>query len=145
MNKKVKNATPVEDQGINFKSKLEKMVYNTLVQHGIKPEYEKHKYVIWEGFKPTVPLYTRDKKKNHILQDKKLINITYTPDFYFEHAGKKIIVEAKGSINDVFPYKFKMFRKYIEQLPDSQSYEIWEVFTKKQLLELITRLLNGKS
>lgn len=140
VNKKIINATPIEDSGIKFRSRLERMVYTVLIQNGFNPEYEKHKYIIWEGFRPTIPLYTRDKRKNLILQNKKLVSITYTPDFYFEYNGKKIIVEAKGSINDVFPYKFKMFRKYLEELPDSNLYEVWEVFTKKQLLSLIEKL-----
>lgn len=122
---------------IQFKSQLEAMVYRTLLQAGFKPEYETHTYVIWSGFRPTVPFYTRDKKKRTVLNLKKTIDITYTPDFYMEYEGLKIIIEAKGQVNDVFPYKFKMFRKYIEELPDKDDYIILEVFTKKQLMEFI--------
>lgn len=136
-NKKIKNATPEECFNIRFKSKLEVMVYKTLLQAGFNPEYETHTYTIWEGFKPTVPFYTRNKQRQSILNLKKLINVTYTPDFYIEYEGLKIIIEAKGMENDVFPYKFKMFRKYIESLPDKDKYLIFEVFTKKQLLEFI--------
>lgn len=136
-NKKVKNATPTVSNGIVFKSKLEAMAYKTLLQHGFEPEYETHTYTIWEGFRPTVPFYTRNKNRENILNLKKLINITYTPDFYMEYEGLKIIIEVKGMQNDVFPYKFKMFRKYIENLPDKEHYLIFEVFTRKQLLEFI--------
>lgn len=136
-NKKIKNATPEVCLNIKFKSRLEVMVYKTLLQAGFKPEYETHTYIIWSGFRPTVPFYTRDKKKQTILNLKKTVNITYTPDFYMEYEGLKIIIEAKGQVNDVFPYKFKMFRKYIEELPDKDDYIILEVFTKKQLMEFI--------
>ena len=136
-NKKVINATPEEYDDIKFKSKIEAMVYKTLLQHGFEPEYETHTYTIWEGFRPTVPFYTRNKNRENILNLKRLINITYTPDFYMEYEGLKIIIEVKGMQNDVFPYKFKMFRKYIENLPDKEHYLIFEVFTKKQLLEFI--------
>lgn len=136
-NRKIKNATPEVCLDIRFKSQLEAMVYKTLLQAGFKPEYEKHKYVIWSGFKPTVPFYTRDRKKRNVLNLTKTIDITYTPDFYMEYEGLKVIIEAKGQVNDVFPYKFKMFRKYIEELPDKDDYIILEVFTKKQLLESI--------
>ncbi|QOR58322.1 hypothetical protein [uncultured phage cr106_1] len=137
VNKKVINATPEEYSDIRFKSKIEVMVYKTLLQYGFKPEYETHTYTIWEGFKPTVPFYTRNKAKVTILNLKKLINITYTPDFYIEYEGLKIIIEVKGSTNDVFPYKFKMFRWHIENMPDKDNYLIFEIFTKRQLLESI--------
>lgn len=136
-NRKIKNSTPEEYSDIRFKSKLEVMVYKTLLQHGFEPEYETHTYTIWEGFRPTVPFYTRNKAKATILNLKKLINITYTPDFYMEYQGLKIIIEVKGFENDLFPYKFKMFRKHIEDLPDRENYLIFEVFTKKQLWEFI--------
>lgn len=137
VNKKVVNATPEEYSNIRFKSKIEVIVYKTLLQYGFKPEYETHTYTIWEGFKPTVPFYTRNKAKVTVLNLKKLINITYTPDFYIEYEGLKIIIEVKGSTNDVFPYKFKMFRWHIENMPDKDDYLIFEIFTKRQLLESI--------
>ena len=136
-NRRIRNATPEEYGNIKFKSKIEAMVYKTLLQHGFEPEYETHTYTIWEGFRPTVPFYTCNKAKATILNLKKLINITYTPDFYMEYQGLKIIIEVKGQVNDVFPYKFKLFRKHIEDLPDKENYLIFEVFTKKQLLEFI--------
>jgi len=136
-NKKIRNATPEEYSDIRFRSKIEAMVYKTLLQYGFKPEYETHTYTIWEGFRPTVPFYTRNKAKATILNLKKLINITYTPDFYIEYEGLKIIIEVKGATNDVFPYKFKMFRKHIESMLDKDDYLIFEIFTKKQLLESI--------
>lgn len=136
-NRKIRNATPEVYLDIQFKSQLEGMVYRTLLRAGFKPEYETHTYVVWSGFRPTVPFYTRNKRKETVLNLKKTINVTYTPDFYIEYEGLKIIIEAKGKENDVFPYKFKMFRKCIEELPDKDDYLIFEVFTKKQLLECI--------
>lgn len=157
MNSKVKNATPKEYGGIKFKSVLEVSVYKTLLQEGFNPEYEKHTYVIWDGFVPTVPFYTKNKfkRKNKnievispvIVKDNRpLDSITYTPDFVFKYGGKTIIVEVKGFENDVFPYKFKMFRYHIQ---DNHSLygdcEIWEIFTKKQLLECINLLKQSQT
>ena len=136
-NRRIRNATITSYNEIIFKSKLEAMVYKTLLQYGFEPEYETHTYTIWEGFRPTVPFYTRNKAKATVLNLKKLISITYTPDFYMEYQGLKIIIEVKGQTNDVFPYKFKLFRWHIENLPDKENYLIFEVFTKKQLLEFI--------
>lgn len=139
VNKKVINATPSEYNGIKFKSLIEVMVYKTLLQNGFEPQYEPNTYIIWGGFKPTIPFYTRtEKTKKQILNLRKLVDITYTPDFYIEFQGLKIIIEAKGFENDVWPYKFKMFRHFLEQQPDKDKYLIFEIFTKKQLLEAIT-------
>lgn len=149
-NKKIINASPKEYNGIKFKSLAEVMVYKTLIQQGFNPLYEKETFLLWEGFIPrTVPFYTKNtfKRKNHNIEvlshytakDKRpLSGITYTPDFTFNYGEKKIIVEVKGFQNDVFPYKFKMFRKYLESLDG--DYELWEIFTKKQLLECINHL-----
>lgn len=137
-NKKVRNATPFEYNGIQFKSLLEVMVYKTLLQEGLEPKYEANTYILWKGFRPTVPFYTRNKKKQHVLNLKKLIDIKLTPDFYLEYKGVKVIIEAKGMENDVFPYKLKLLREYLEKQPDKDRYLLFEIFTKKQLLEAIT-------
>jgi len=136
MNKKIINASPLEYNGITFKSKLEVMIYKTLSQAGFNVAYEPSKYIIWEGFKPKIPFYTKDKKTRLLkLDDKKLIDITYTPDFVTMHNGITIIIEAKGFENDVFPYKKKLFRKYLEGF--SEPILFFEIFTKKQLLQAI--------
>jgi hypothetical protein len=136
-NKKVKNANPTLYDNIQFKSEIEVRVYKTLKENGFNPQYEPTRFMIWEGFRPTVPYYTLNKKKENILNLKRLINITWKPDFVIEYEGLHIIMEVKGSANDVFPYKLKLFRKYIEELPDKEDFLIFEIFTKKQLLECI--------
>lgn len=135
-NKKIKNATKVD----KFKSKLEQMVYDILIKEGFNPKYEEKTYTLLEGFKPSVPFWSRDRKRNLFLDLRKIRPITYTPDFTFNYRDKIIIVEVKGFTNDVFPIKFKLFRKYIESLPDSNRYIITEIFTKTQLLEFINKL-----
>lgn len=150
-NKKIKNAHSKEYNGIKFKSQLEVMTYRTLLEKGFTPKYEEETYILWDGFIPSVPFYTKNnfKRKNcHIevispatVKDKRpLTKITYTPDITFDYNGKHIIIEVKGFQNDVFSYKFKMFRKSLEQLPNKDTLEVWEVFTKKQLLECIEHL-----
>lgn len=136
-NKKVKNATELVIDNIKFKSKLEASVYKYLVEEGFVPGYELEKYVLWEGIKPTIPFYG---KKG--LDDKKLIDITYTPDFTFSYKDKFIIIEVKGMQNDVFPYKFKMFRKLLESYVNKDDILIFEVFSIKQLKECIKIIRN---
>ena len=137
INKKIKNATKVEYNGIKFNSKIELMVYKTLVENGFDPEYEPHKFTIFEGYKPTVPFYTINKNTKELsLNVIKQISITYTPDFILRYKEWTIIIEVKGKINDVYPYKRKMFRKFLE---DNTKGNIlfFEVYTNKNVLQMI--------
>lgn len=142
-NKKIINASPLEYDGISFKSKLEKMVYQTLKEADFPVEYEPHKYIIWEGFKPSVPFYNKDKITRMLKQESKKIQaITYTPDLSFIHNGYLIIIEAKGFEDSVFPLKKKMFRKWLEDNYPKSIY--FEIYTKKQLLQAINIINNLK-
>lgn len=76
VNKKVKNATPVQIDGILFKSKLEGYVYSRLKEEKLKAEYEPIKFELIPSFQ---------------FQDKKIRPMTYTPDF----VGNNFIIEAK--------------------------------------------------
>lgn len=135
-NKKIKNASPLEYEGIQFKSKLEKMTYQTLKENNFPVEYEPTKFIIWEGFRPTVPFYNKDTNTRMLkLENKKIIDISYTPDFVFIHRGYLIIIEAKGIENEVFPLKKKIFRKWLETHYPNSVY--FEIYTKKQLLQAI--------
>jgi len=148
-NKKIKNATAKEYDGIKFKSLLEVMTYKTLKENGFEPKYEERTFHIWEGFTPHIPFYTKNKYKRKpkgiqvisnktVLDGKELVDITYTPDFIIEYKNKTIIIECKGMPNEVFPYKFKIFRKHLETLEG--NFILWEIFTKQQLLECIKLL-----
>ena len=135
-NRKIINASPLEYGGISFKSKLEKMTYQTLREHGFPAEYEPHKFIIWEGFKPTVPFYNKNKSTRLLKQEsKKIIDITYTPDFMFEYNSHLVIIECKGFENDIYPLKKKLFRKWLEEHEPKSIF--FEVYTKRQLLQAI--------
>src|SRR3990167_11278725 len=111
-NKKIKNATTLEYDGIKFKSKLEAFCYRHLKENGIEAEYEKNTYVLIPAFE-----YNGEKVRQ----------CTYTPDFVNKHEG--FVIEIKGFANDVFPIKWKMFKyllnslksKYKLYLPKNQS------------------------
>lgn len=140
-NKKIKNASPLEFDDIYFKSQLEKMIYQTLREQGFPVEYEPHKFVLWQGFRPTVPFYDKDKYTRMLkLESKKIIDITYTPDFVFTYNGFLVIIEAKGMENDCFYLKKKMFRKWLEDNHPKSIY--FEIYTKKQLLQAINIIQN---
>lgn len=160
-NKKIKNATEVTANGIAFKSRLEKTVYNTLISHNITPEYEPRTFLLWEGFRPTIPFYdqeTRSQRNKRILKGKdnkgssyslilkknKIAGIKYTPDFIFKYNNIDVYIEVKGFENDVFYIKKKMFIKYLDNkfIADGIPSMFFEVHTKTQILQAIEILKN---
>ena len=134
-NKKIKNARESVFNGIHFKSKLEESFYKTLIAAGLEPDYELTKFVLVEGFKPTVPFYNRSKSKVFRMDMTKVRDITYTPDFTILYNDTLFIIEAKGIENDTFPLKKKLFRRLLESMEMPCVY--FEVHTKKELLEVI--------
>jgi hypothetical protein len=47
-----------------------------------------------------------------------------------------IIIEVKGRMNDVYPYKKKMFRKFLEDNTKGKVL-FFEVYTKENVLQMI--------
>ena len=134
-NKKIKNAKEFIFENKIFKSKLEASFYKTLLDAGLDPEYETMKFVLMEGFRPTVPFYNRSKSKVFRRDMSKVRDITYTPDFTILSNGILFIIEAKGIENDTFPLKKKLFRRFLECMEMPCMY--FEVHTKKELLQVI--------
>lgn len=132
INKKVKNATSVEYDGIKFKSKLELTIYKALKEKGLNPLYEYNKFILQEGFRPSKPYYLKGICPKTANGYAKIIQITYTPDFTVEYGDKVLFIEAKGKQNDSYPIKRKLFLKYLECMPNAY---FMEVYSKKDLLE----------
>lgn len=116
-NKKIKNATAKTYNGINFRSSLEVRLYKYLLSKNIKTEYEPETITIWEGKHLSVPFYNTVGKNFKRVTTLKTRAIHYTPDFIIYYNGYKIYLEAKGFTNDVFPYKAKLFRSWLETQP----------------------------
>ena len=139
-NKKIKNATPLESDGILFKSKQEKKAFDIFKASGLLPEYEKYTFNIFSGFYPTVECYDLhyDRKlKQRIwgLSKNKIQDITYTPDFVIMYHDIIFVVEIKGRENDVFPLKKKMFRKWMEEFYNTTGKRMiyFELYNKEQV------------
>ena len=159
VNKKIRNATQSISGGITFKSKLEKSIYDTLLEQGFNPKYEPITFVIWEGFRPTIPYYNRETNyqrdvrlaasggssaKMLVRKKARILNVQYTPDFYFKYNDLNVYIEAKGIENDVFYLKKKMFIKYLDDLylEKGEKSIYFEVYTRKQLLQAIEIIKN---
>ena len=140
MNKKVKNATPLLYDNIQFKSTLEVTAYKALKQEEFNPQYEQHTYEVWKGRKFSVPCYDlHNNRKLHKdtweLNNYKVQGIKYTPDFTFTVGDVFIIMEVKGYANDRYPYVKKLFRSWLEEnIPQSIFFE---VHNRKQLMAAI--------
>lgn len=139
-NKKIKNAKSLTYNNIIFKSKLEVMCYKLLLENNFNPLYEYKTFVVWRGFKPTIPFYEKNKKDNtNKLSMNKIIDIKYTPDFCFTYGNLIVFIEIKGFENDVFYIKKKLFRKYLEKLYCQYNIKslYFEIYNKTQLLDAI--------
>lgn len=151
-NKKIKGAQEVTIGDIHFKSKLEGKVYQALLASGIKAEYEPTTISLWKGHIPRTPFYTKDNSKNikrgvfrHlILKKNKLVDIKYTPDFYFRYGDLDVWMEIKGYENDVFYIKKKLFIDYLDnKLHTSKQKSIYfEIFNISQLHEALEIIKN---
>jgi hypothetical protein len=125
MNKKIRNATPLTVDGINFRSKLEAFTYNKLIEIGIMPKYEEEKYIL-------IPAFT--------FRNEKIRPMTYTPDFtFFDKQNNFHIIECKGFANDVFPFKWKLF-KYELYKQFNDNYNLHIVKNQREVQALIDKL-----
>lgn len=122
-NKKVRNATPTEIDGIKFRSKLEAYTYTLLKKNKINAEYEKHKYEL-------IPAFT--------YMGEKIRAITYTPDF----VGDTFIIECKGFPNETFPIKWKLFKFILNQKND-QTKHLYIVHSQKEVQSVVDQLLTN--
>lgn len=122
MNKKIKNATNIIYQDISFKSLLEKKIYQTLVDLNIDVKYEPMACCIWSKDHFNSLYYDRIGKKGFKKIESKAVKIGYTPDFIFMYKNVKVFLEVKGFKNDVFPYKAKLFRAWLDNY--SSQYNI---------------------
>lgn len=109
---RVRNVKPKQVDGINFRSTLEAFCYRKLKDGSIPADYEKHKYLLLEGFHYTEARFEDNGKTGYIDRtEQKVRDITYTPDFV-DPKGRWII-ECKGYANERFPMKWKMFMKHL--------------------------------
>ena len=113
---KVKNATPNEYDGIKFRSKLETYTYKKLKEAKIKADYEKHRFEL-------LPAFTFGEKKYRPM--------TYLPDF----VGDGFIIECKGFGNELFPMRWKLFKRYL--MLNNLDYDLYICKNKKEINDLI--------
>ena len=137
MNKKIRGTKSIVYNNIRFKSTLECNCYKKLEEAGLNPSYESEKIVLMEGFRPSIKLISPNKTKELVECTKKILNITYTPDFVVTKGNYKIYFDAKGIANDTYPIKKKLFLKHLENRADGVNYIFIEPHSIKQILQAI--------
>ena len=102
--------------GIEFQSKLESHMYLLLKAHKIDSGYESTKFTIIDSFVADFSSYekTPAKKFLHDRGNKKILPITYTPDFVDTQNPPRYIIECKGNPNERVPLVWKLFKRYIK-------------------------------
>lgn len=101
--------------GIQFASKLEAHMYKLLKHNNISYKYEGEKYILIDSFQYEASSYekTATKKYLHDRGNKKILPISYTPDFIDSQYPPRYIIECKGNPNERFPLIWKLFKRYI--------------------------------
>lgn len=150
VNKKVRNATILEYEGIIFKSKLELYCYKKLQELPIYFTYNSIRFNLLESFVFNNVSYELIRRKNYkkFEPTKSLVKgITYMPDFIGNYAnGKMFIIETKGNPNDAFPLRWKLFKYYLTQnnieadlyMPRNQKHieEVVEIIKSKDNVQI---------
>ena len=129
---------PTELDGIKFRSKLEAHCYRMLKDANIEADYEKHKYVLLQGFHYPTSSFEDNGKTGYMDKKKyKVRDITYTPDFV-DPKGRWVI-ECKGYANERFPLKWKMFKQLLMQQDDPPV--LFVPRNQRQNIETVTKIL----
>lgn len=122
LNKKVKNATPLDYDGISFKSKLEMYCYKLLRENKIPVEYEVVKFPILDAFS---------------YNEEKIRGMTFTPDF----VGDNFVIECKGFMNDAFPLRWKLFKYYLYK--NQFRYDLYLPRNKKDVEKVVQQIVSN--
>jgi hypothetical protein len=140
-NKKVANATPISQDGIKYKSKLEAFCAKSFKDANIKVEYETNKFVLQEGFDFDNECYDEVKAKKKVsfgMVTPYVRPICYIPDFVDEKF--RFCVELKGWKMESYKLKAKMFKKYL--FDNKVKMDIYVPKNQKQVTQIIEIIKN---
>tara|TARA_B100000287_G_C20672582_1_gene793933 strand:- start:1855 stop:2220 length:366 start_codon:yes stop_codon:yes gene_type:complete len=118
-------------------------MYLLLKSHKIPSKYEGTKFTIIEGFELPFSSYEKTPKKKflHDKGHKKILPITYTPDFVDTQDPPRYIIECKGNPNERFPLVWKLFKRYLTI--NNKHADLFVPRNQKDCLEVI-RLIKEK-
>ena len=129
-------AKKVVCDGIKFASGLEKYMYLALKKAKVHAIYEGATFIIQEGFEFKTTSYERQGNGKGEFKDrgnKKVLPITYTPDFI----GPGYIIECKGRANESFPLRWKLFKSYVQKHLCAVLYKPQNIKECEEVIKLI--------
>lgn len=136
-NKQITRSKKTKIDGIEFQSKLESHMYLLLKSEKIANCYEGTKFTIINGFDIDFSSYEKTPKKKflHDKGHKKILPITYTPDFVDTMTPPRYIIECKGNPNERFPLVWKLFKRYLKE--NNIKADLFVPRNQKDCLEVI--------
>ena len=132
---KIRNATPLIFDGIQFRSKLEVYCYQELKKHHLEAQYEQITYELVKPF-TFMGKWLESTKTGLKLEPNKVRPMTYTPDF----VGDNFIIECKGFANEQWPIKKKLIKQHLQYL---DAMNVFVPSNRKQIDEIINIIKNG--
>lgn len=132
--------TKVKIDGIEFASKLESRMHLLLKSENIPNVYEGKKFTIIENFSFENSSWEKSKSKK-IMEDKghkKILPITYTPDFIDAQEPPRFIIECKGNPNERFPLVWKLFKRYLAI--NNMDTDLYMPRTQKDCLDVVKEI-----
>ena len=121
--------------GIKFASGLEKYMYLALKKEKLFEKYEDEKFTIIKGSACSLECYERQSNGKGDFKErgngKKILGITYTPDF----TGRDYIIECKGRANDSFPIRWKLFKLHQIEVGDDRP--LYKPQNQKEVDEVV--------
>ena len=129
--------------GITFASGLEKYMHQALKKAKIKALYEGETFELIEGFDFCHDAFERCANGKGAYKNrgnKKILNITYTPDFI----GKGFVIETKGRANESFPMRWKLFKKLMNDRKIG-AFTLYKPQNQKECDETVKLILDRQS
>jgi hypothetical protein len=112
-------------------------MYLLLKADKIPAKYEGKKFTIIDSFQLEVSSWEKSKSKK-IMEDKgykKILPITYTPDFVDVQDPPRFIIECKGNPNERFPLVWKLFKRYL--MTNNIKADLYMPRTQKDCLDVV--------
>ena len=132
--------------GVTYKSSLERNMGILLTEAGIPFQYEPKRLEVLKGFDFPFKSYERQSNGKGDMIDrggKKVLGITYTPDFI----GEGFIIETKGYANESFPMRWKMFKRWLTETykpEDMVIYKPQKISECEEVIRLIKQRQNER-
>lgn len=147
---KVKNVTPKQYAGVQYKSSLEAFCAQALTEAGLPVNYETWKVVLHDKLISRVeswePKTTKNKEAGIKVRtfapvSQTLRQSVYTPDFVDLDAGW--IIETKGLRTEAFNLRYRLFKKWLAD-NNLHHLRLYMPGNHNEIQQVITHILSNR-